>query len=119
MELQPHGDMARKKRRVMDRSGAEARRAIADTVARFSPWRFDLARFAARAERHFSAAERQAMLRRCAEIERQMLAARAELDAGLADAPRPVAGHSRVVDVEKALDNIGENLKELRGKLTQ
>jgi hypothetical protein len=119
MELQQHEDLARRKRRVMDTSGADARRAVAEIVSLFAPWRFDLARFAARAERHFTRAEQQAMLRRCAEIEKQLLAARTELIVSLADAPRTVAGHSRVVDVEKALDNIEVSVKRLRGKLTQ
>ena len=108
-----------RKPRVMDTSGADARRAVAETLAQFAPWRFDLARFKALAERHFSATERQAMLKRCAEIETQLLAARTELIIGLAEAPRKVAGHSRVVDVERALDNIEASVKALRGKLTQ
>ncbi len=121
MELQQHEQELEplKKHRVMDTSGADARRAIAETVAQFGPWRFDLARFSALAERQFSAAERQMMLRRCAEIETQLLAARTELIASLADAPRKVAGHSRVVDVERALDNIEDSVKRLRRKLMQ
>lgn len=108
-----------RRRRVMDTSNGEARRAVAEIVARFSSWRLDLARFSALAERRFTADDRNTMLARCAEIEAELLAARTELIVGLAEAPQRVSGHSRVVDVERALDNIDASVKQLRGKLTQ
>lgn len=113
LEQQPH------KRRVMDTSNGEARRAVAETVTRFAEWRADLARFAVTVDRRFTAIERRDMLARCEVIEAELLAARTALIVGLADAPRKVAGHSRVVDVERALDNIEMGVKTLRGKLTQ
>jgi hypothetical protein len=107
------------KRRVMDTSNGDARRAVADTLAQFNAWRLDLATYSALAERRFSAAEREKMLARCAAIEEELLAARTELIVSLAEAPQKVAGHSRVVDVEKALDNIEAGVAALRAKLTQ
>ena len=108
-----------KHRRVMDTSNGDAKRAVAETLAQFGPWRVDLAQFMAHVERGISSADREKMLARCAAIEDELLAARTELIVGLAEAPRKVAGHSRVVDVEKALDNIEAGVKALRAKLTQ
>jgi hypothetical protein len=110
---------AEPRRRVMDHSNADARRAIADTLERFGSWRLDLARFQGMAERRFTDAERRAMLERCTDIEDELTAARTDLLEGLADAPQNVAGHSRVVDVERALDNIADAVAALRRRLTQ
>ena len=107
------------KRRVVDTSNGDARRAVADTLAKFGPWRLDLARFQGFVERRFTDADRRQILARCAEIEAELLAARTELIVALAEAPQKVAGHSRVVDVERALDNIEAGVKALRAKLTQ
>ena len=71
------------------------------------------------AERRFNEAERKAMLERCAAIEGELLMARTDLIEGLADAPQKVAGHSRVVDVERALDNIETAVEALRKRLSQ
>ena len=108
-----------KKRRGMDTSSGDARRAVAQTLSQFGPWRLDLAQFMAHVERGISSAEREKMLARCAAIEQELLEARTELIVSLAEAPQKVAGHSRVVDVEKALDNIEAGVTALRAKLTQ
>jgi hypothetical protein len=108
-----------RKRRMMDHSNADARRAIAHTLGRFNDWRLDLARFQGMAERRFTEMERLGMLERCADIEGELMLARTDLIVGLADAPQKVAGHSRVVDVERALDNISTAVDALRKKLTQ
>lgn len=104
-------------RRQTDTSNAEARGAIQATLAQFSAWRSDLARYAVQVERRLTEAERAAMLARCDEIERQLLEARTDLLIGLADAPQKVAGHSRVGDVEKALDGVAANVAQLRQRL--
>jgi hypothetical protein len=109
--------MELKSKRQTDTSNAEARRAIAASWSRFSPWRSDIAHFNARAERGASARERDEMLARCATIETELLAARTDLIVNLAGSPPRVAGHSRVVDVEKALDNIEQAVSELRQRL--
>ena len=108
-----------RKPRIMDNSNGEARRAVAETVAHFAPWRADLAHFAVMVERHIRADDREKILNRCAVIEDELMQARTELLLGLADAPQKVSGHSRVVDVERALDNIEAGVKLLRGRLTQ
>lgn len=105
------------RQRQMDHSNVDARKAIAETLARFGAWRVDLSRFAGKVERRFSDAERAAMLARCATIEGELLMARTDLLLGLADAPQKVVGHSRVVDVERALDNVAAAVGELRAKL--
>jgi hypothetical protein len=113
MELQSEP----RKRRVMDTSNRDAREVIADVLGRFADWRQALAHFQARAERGFSASERADTLERCAQIEAELMAARTGLILSLADAPRQVAGNSRVVDVERALDNIEAAIAALRAKL--
>jgi hypothetical protein len=93
------------------------REAIEPTLTQFNAWRSDLASFAVRAERHFGDRDRQTMLERCAAIEEELLAARTDLIIELAEAPRAVAGHSRVADVEKALDGIERTLREIEQRL--
>jgi hypothetical protein len=105
------------RRRQTDTSNAEARSAIRQTVAQFAEWRGDLARFMAKVERRYSDAERSDMLARCAAIEAELLEARTSLILGLADAPARVAGHSRVADVERAMDGVEAAISELRRKL--
>ena len=105
------------RRRRADQSNVRARAAVAATLERFDDWRRHLAIFEVSAERRSSPDERAAMLAHCARIERELASARTDLLLSLADAPRPVAGHSRVVDVEKALDSIELALARVRRKL--
>lgn len=105
------------RKRQMDTSNGEARRAVKATLARFDGWRLDLARFSAQADRGFGEQMRQAMLKRCSEIDAEVQETRTDLLINLADAPQRVAGHSRVVDVERALDNIDLDVAKLRRKL--
>ncbi|RYE09765.1 MAG: hypothetical protein EOP22_07935 [Hyphomicrobiales bacterium] len=106
-----------RKRRVVDTSNGEARRAVAITIASCGPWQQELAKYTAWAERRRSSRETQEMLDRCDEIEVEVRQARVALIEGLMDAPRRVAGHSRVADVEKALDGIGARIEALRRQL--
>lgn len=106
-------------RRKVDTSNADARRAIAETLARFPAWRDDLARFAVVVERRFTQAERETMLARCTDIATQVQNARVALLETLIEAPQLVASHSRVSDVEKALDGVETTLSSIRRKLTQ
>lgn len=101
----------------MDTSNADARRALAEMLTRFPAWREDLCRFQAHAERRFTAADRQTMLERCAQIDGEVLASRAELVTLFADAPPRLAGNSRVVDMGRALDNIETMLRNVRRAL--
>ena len=48
----------------------------------------------------------------------ELLAARTDLIIELAEAPRVISGHSRVADVEKALDNIEAALKDIERRLS-
>ncbi|MEO7223654.1 MAG: hypothetical protein ABIY37_14390 [Devosia sp.] len=93
------------------------RGALEPTLTHFNAWRSDLASFAVRAERHALDRDRRAMLERCAAIEAELLEARTDLILELGEAPRAIAGHSRVADVEKALDNIEATLGDIRRRL--
>jgi hypothetical protein len=106
-------------RRQTDTSNVVVREALRPTLAHFNDWRSDLARLAVQSERRFSETEREAMLARCAAIAEGLLAARTDLLLELAEAPPRIAGHSRVADVEKALDNIETALADVQRKLTQ
>lgn len=106
-----------KKRRIVDTSNRDARLAVSTTIARCGPWQLELAKFAAWAARRPSMRERQEMLDRCDEIAAGVHEARTALIEGLMDAPRRVLGHSRVADVEKALDGIEARIRNLREQL--
>lgn len=93
------------------------RDALEPTLTQFSAWRSDLASLAVRAERGAGDRDRRAMLARCAAIEDELRAARTDLIIELAEAPRAIAGHSRVADVEKALDNIEAALRDIERRL--
>lgn len=93
------------------------REAIEPTLTQFGAWRSAVARMAVRAERLIGDRDRAAMLARCAAIEAELRAARTDLILELADAPRAVAGHSRVADVEKALDGLEAALRDVRRHL--
>ena len=93
------------------------REAIEPTLTQFNAWRSDLASFAVKAERHFGDRDRQKMLERCGAIEEELRAARTDLIIELAEAPPAIAGHSRVADIEKALDNIETTLREIERRL--
>lgn len=93
------------------------RDALEPTMAQFNGWRSDLASFAVRADRHAGDRDRRNMLERCAAIEEELRAARTDIILELAEAPQAIAGHSRVADVEKALDNIEAAVRDVRGRL--
>lgn len=61
--------------------------------------------------------KRDAMRAECADLTAEIQEARTDLLLALAEAPQAVAGHSRVVDVERALDGIENNLAEIRRQL--
>jgi hypothetical protein len=106
-----------RKRRIVDTSNGDARRAIQATLALFPSWRADLAAFAVRVERNYSASERELMLQRCRAISDGVQSARVSLIETLMDAPQRVAGNSRITDVERALDNIDAAVRQLRERL--
>jgi hypothetical protein len=103
--------------RKIDRSNAEARRAVAEVASRFGTWRTALAQMAARADRLADAEERRKLLEQCDGIGEAILGARTDLILELAEAPQKVAGHSRVVDMERAFDNLDTSLEAVRNAL--
>ena len=103
---------------MTDTSTAEARRVLSGALGQFGGWRSDLASFAIRARRPLSDTERAEMLARCDAIAAELLEVRTALILDLAEAPAKVAGHSRVVDVEKALDGVEAQATELRRRLS-
>ncbi len=108
--------MTEPQRRTIDRSDQVARAALADALTHFPRWRDDVARFAISADRKRDPGP---MLSRCEEIAREIAEVRLELILNLADAPQRVAGNSRVVDIERALDNIEAALRDVQARLTR
>lgn len=109
--------MADRAARVVDRSDQIARTALADALTYFPKWRDDVARFSMTADRARSRFDPEPMLARCEEIEREIADVRGDLILDLAEAPQPVSGHSRVVDIERALDNIELALRDVKARL--
>jgi hypothetical protein len=94
------------KRRVVSHHNRDARAAIADVVSRFAGWRYALTLMAAKIARLQSDDGSHRMRQQCRDIRRQVADARTDLIVRLADEPASVRGHSRVVDIERALDGI-------------
>lgn len=111
------GAMTEIVRRKIDRSDQIARAALADALTHFPKWRDDLALLAIRADRVSGAQDVERIVLRCEEIARELSDVRAGLILELADAPARICGHSRVVDIEKALDNIENALRNVTARL--
>jgi hypothetical protein len=108
------------RRRAIDHSNREARRAVADVIDRFTRWRVAIANMSGRAELgRLTAVDRERMLKDCMEIENEIAEARTDLLLELADAPVKVTSHSRVVDAERALDNVEVSLAGVRRLIAQ
>ena len=99
-----------KRSRVVDYSTRDARHAVADVVQRLGPLRSRLALIYARTQRSLSETERAAMEAECQEMTITLHEARVGLLDNLIEAPRKVAGHSRVTDAERAIDNLDDAL---------
>jgi hypothetical protein len=97
---------APRKKRAVDTSNGDARRAIADLVQQLEPMRTKIAIVSARSSRTHTSAERTELLDQCDEVARACRDARVELLDRLIDAPFKVVSHSRVADVEKTIDNL-------------
>lgn len=93
--------------------GREARAAISDVVDRLEPLR-NRAIFIGAKVRHATRQERPKLAEECRRIELAIGDARTELIIRLMDAPPSVAGHSRVLDVEKAIDSLERSLEDVR-----
>lgn len=88
---------------------------LAQTMARFPQWRERCAFMSAMAER--PAMDRTRIARDCEAIRSEVLAARTDIIFALADAPQRLAGHSRVVDVERALDSVDAAISQVERRL--
>jgi hypothetical protein len=95
-----------RRRRVLDRSNAHARKAVVDVGKNLGPLRARTAVIAARADRALSLSEREQLVDECRSIAAAFQASRVELLMNLMDAPRKVTGNSRVVDIERAIDSL-------------
>src|SRR5687767_570938 len=103
------------RRRAMDYSNRDARRAVADVIDRIAPWRLEIAKMMARAETgRLSPDDLTGMVEECSVIATAIAEARTDLIIELAEAPAKVTGHSRVVDAERALDNVEAAVAEAR-----
>jgi hypothetical protein len=102
------------RRRAMDHTNQHARKAVADVLQRFTPWREAIAHMSGCVQLgRVNAIERGRMLDDCKKIEGEIAEARIDLLLQLADAPSKLTGHSRVVDAERALDNVEASLSQL------
>jgi hypothetical protein len=97
---------APKKRRVVSHVNRDAATAIADIVSRFAGWRYALTMMTAKTARPCSDDDWHTMRHQCHDLRHQLAEAHTDLIASLAEAPANIRGHSRVVDIERALDGI-------------
>jgi hypothetical protein len=102
------------RRRVVDTSNRDVRRALAASIEQIGQWRSEVALLKARAA-HFNGAGTDHLFRRIGEVEAGIMEIRTELLLDFADAPQKIKSHSRVVDVERALDNLEATLRDVRG----
>ena len=98
-------------------SDQQVRAALADALTHFPAWHDDLARLEVRTARGVAARDLNAMATRCGEISREIAELRSDLIFLLADTPQAIAGHSRVVDIEKALDSLEAKLAGVQKQL--
>jgi len=94
------------------------RLAVADVMSKLEPLQARVAFLAAKGGRVRGAVDRKAMEAECQEIEAVVGEVRTELILRLMDAPPLIAGHSRILDIEKALDSIERSVKQTRGVFT-
>jgi len=106
------------KRRQVDTTNKDARIAVRAVVRALEPLRSRTALIAASALHGVTESERQSLLAECGEIAAGCREARQSLIIGLMDAPRKVAGHSRVLDVEKAIDSLEAAVEQARSSLS-
>lgn len=108
-------EQTRKRRRV-DNSVAEARRAIGPTLLLFGPWRAELAKMQAARGRAVDG-EAAAMNTRCAIIRADVQRARQGLQQRLGEVSLRAAGNSRVEDALRALDQLESVLDDFDDRL--
>jgi hypothetical protein len=94
------------------------RLAVADLMPKLDPVQARLAFIAAKAGRVRRDTDRQTLDAECREIEAVVGEIRTELILRLMEAPPQIAGHSRVLDIEKALDSIERSLRQTRRVLS-
>ena len=88
---------------------------LAQTMARFPDWRQRCAFMAAAAERPGS--DPAPLAEACEVIRSEVLDARTDILLALLDQPARLAGHSRVVDVERALDSVDTAVRAVELRL--
>src|SRR3569623_844689 len=88
---------------------------LAMTMGRFPDWRQRCALMAAGADRPGNDAAQ--LTEGCAAIRAEVLGARTDILLALADSPAQLSGHSRVVDVERALDSVDTAVKAVELRL--
>ena len=89
----------------------DAQAALASTISKMETWQTRTKVLQALAIR--AASDRSSILAEAKTLRGQIVEARTEIILILADAAAGVAGHSRVVDVEKALDTLDVALKRI------
>lgn len=107
-----------KKARKVDTSNRDATRAIAEVMRQLAPLRDRVAVVSARAQRRPTENERADMLAECDEISNAFRACRQDLIVALMDAPTRVRHHSRVQDVERAIDSLEQATRATMDRLS-
>jgi hypothetical protein len=103
----------------MNHNMAHVREALARVVEQMAEWNETLALLAVKAARQPSAEDRKAMRRECERLNLALSEARMQLLTGLECEPQAISGHSRVVDVERALDGLSERLTDVSSQLAR
>jgi hypothetical protein len=93
------------------REARDAQAALVGTIARMETWQNRTKVLQALVLRQ--ASDRSSILAEAKSLRAQIVDARTDILMILADASAAVAGNSRVVDVEKALDTLDETLKQI------
>jgi hypothetical protein len=94
--------------------GQQVRQAISEVVQRLDPLHREVAFIGAKARLVRSDAERLSLINQCDNAGSAAVQLRTELIVQLMGAAPPVAGHSRVVDLEKSIDTLERAIGEVR-----
>ena len=119
MDNSADSSVAGLRKRAVDHTNRDARVAIGPTIDLCQAWRTEIAQIGAKAGRPFFSDDHYRLLRRCDEIGAQIRGARTSLTIELVEAPIKVRSHTRIVDLEKALDNLEATLETVRGRLVR
>ncbi len=103
-------------RRTLNHDLRDAQNALSEVMVRFRRWQ-DAVAMLSILSRQATPDRLDTMRAECADLTAEIQKARTDLLLALPKRPRQSPGHSRVVDVERALDGIENNLAGIRRQL--